>query len=135
VYVLFWTVGERLLAAGSIKYIDGTLMKVARRSTRPADNNDPTHSPNDDEDKKHPTSRKSENREPRTVEVRGLTETVTSDHLHLYFENKRSGGGPIEDVAIHGKLALITFKNPTGTLTVRFLLHFIHIFFCISGHV
>jgi hypothetical protein len=118
VYVISWIVGERLLAAGSLTYIDGTPLKVARRSTRPADNDDQTH-PAIDDDQTHSTSRKSENREPRTVEVRGLTETITVDHLHLYFENyKRSGGGPIEDFTMHGKFALITFKNATGKLTL-----------------
>jgi hypothetical protein len=120
VYVFSWIVGERLLTASSLKYVDGTLLKVARRSARTAENDDQKHPANDNQ--KPTTSRKSEKREPRTVEVRGLTETVTVDNLHLYFENKRSGGGPIEDVSMHGKFALITFKNSTGKLAIRFAL-------------
>ena len=51
---------------------------------------------------------------PRTVEIHGHVKE--RETLMLYLENKRSGGGPTEDVQIlSDSCALVTFEKSEGT--------------------
>jgi len=48
-----------------------------------------------------------------------VTKEIDRDQLELYFENKgRSGGGPVEQVVMHGTQAFITFVDPQGIYTL-----------------
>ncbi|XP_053552230.1 protein mono-ADP-ribosyltransferase PARP10-like [Bombina bombina] len=48
------------------------------------------------------------------VEVTGLSDEVDTEHLTLYFENKRiSGGGPLLSCTRDGTEATLTFQNLT----------------------
>jgi len=51
------------------------------------------------------------------VQVSGLQHNHTHDFISLYFENKRSGGGPIDDLVIDGDkgTAVITFASSSST--------------------
>lgn len=54
---------------------------------------------------------------PRTVEVLGLPDDIDQDDLYGYFENRRFGGGQIENLHQHSGSegsTLITFKDKTG---------------------
>lgn len=56
---------------------------------------------------------------PKTIHVSGLKKNVTKEHIEVYFESKRSGGGDIENITMNeneGK-ALITFVDPSGNLS------------------
>ena len=48
-----------------------------------------------------------------TIEVRGMKGTTCKDSVEFYFENKRSGGGEVEEVKgeVEEGLLLITFAN------------------------
>lgn len=51
--------------------------------------------------------------------VSDVTKEIDRDQLELYFENKgRSGGGPVEQVVMHGTQAFITFVDPQGIYTL-----------------
>ena len=48
----------------------------------------------------------------------GLTSDTSEDYLRLFFENRRSGGGPIDDL-VYGdeeSVAVITFKEAESEL-------------------
>lgn len=50
------------------------------------------------------------------VIVTGIDKKCTQDNIIMYFENKRSGGGDVEDVyfADDEDSAVITFSSPGG---------------------
>jgi len=59
------------------------------------------------------------------VLVDGVTKELDRDQLELYFENRgRSGGGPVQQVVMHGTYALVTFVDPQGTLCAVAVEHF-----------
>jgi len=52
---------------------------------------------------------------PRTVLVSDVTKDIDADQLELYFENRaRSGGGPVQQVVMHGTHAVVTFVDSHG---------------------
>lgn len=55
-----------------------------------------------------------ESPEERTVEVLGLPEGVDEELLSLYFENKRSGGGPLVSVEKRSDHAILVFEEAKG---------------------
>ncbi|KAF3707726.1 Poly [ADP-ribose] polymerase 10 [Channa argus] len=59
-----------------------------------------------------------ENPEERTVEVLSLPEKVDEELLYLYFENKRSGGGPLVSVEKRGHRAILVFEDAQGKLNI-----------------
>ncbi|KAK2830085.1 hypothetical protein Q5P01_018016 [Channa striata] len=59
-----------------------------------------------------------ENPEERTVEVLSLPETVDEELLSLYFENKRSGGGPLVSVEKRGDRAILVFEDAKAAAKV-----------------
>ncbi|KAJ8273298.1 hypothetical protein GJAV_G00099970 [Gymnothorax javanicus] len=52
-----------------------------------------------------------ENLEERTVEVSGIPDTFQDDLLALYFENKRSGGGPLVSFNRRGSNAVLLYEE------------------------
>lgn len=51
----------------------------------------------------------------RTIEICGSLKDLSKDNLSLYFENKRSGGGPVDSIQILSKnSAVIVFKHAEG---------------------
>ena len=55
----------------------------------------------------------------RTVTIRGLKRTLSSDILKLYFSSvKKSQGGPVEDVVVNQEAgnAIITFQHHEGMI-------------------
>lgn len=48
-----------------------------------------------------------------TIEVSGFKDTTSKDSVEFYFDNKRSGGGSVEEVKgeIDGGVLFITFEN------------------------
>ncbi|XP_067364027.1 protein mono-ADP-ribosyltransferase PARP10 isoform X1 [Channa argus] len=59
-----------------------------------------------------------ENPEERTVEVLSLPEKVDEELLYLYFENKRSGGGPLVSVEKRGHRAILVFEDAQAAANV-----------------
>lgn len=52
--------------------------------------------------------------EERTVEVLALPQSLDEELLGLYFENKRSGGGPLVSVEKRGDRAVLVFEDAAG---------------------
>lgn len=50
---------------------------------------------------------------PCTIEVSGFKDTTSKDSVEFYFDNKRSGGGGVEEVKgeVEDGVLLITFDN------------------------
>lgn len=50
---------------------------------------------------------------PCTIEVSGFKDTTSKDSVEFYFDNKRSGGGGVEEVKgeVEDGVLLITFEN------------------------
>lgn len=50
---------------------------------------------------------------PCTIEVSGFKDTTSKDSVEFYFDNKRSGGGGVEEVKgeVENGVLLITFDN------------------------
>lgn len=48
------------------------------------------------------------------MEVLALPETVDEELLCLYFENKRSGGGPLVSLEKRGDRAILVFEDAAG---------------------
>ena len=48
-----------------------------------------------------------------TIEVRGMKDTTSKDSVEFYFENKRSGGGDVEEVKgeVEDGVLLVTFVD------------------------
>lgn len=101
-------VAEGILQAGSLKYLDGTTMKVSRQRTQSEPNDNLTKG----------SFQKSNQLETRTIEVSGLPTTVSQEFLQLFFENDKNGGGTVEDIKLQGKSALVTFQNSSGKYIV-----------------
>ena len=59
----------------------------------------------------------------RTVAVRGLHPSTSKETVELYFENKRSGGGPVDDVTMDAEkgVAYVTFEKTEGETGNRLL--------------
>lgn len=54
-----------------------------------------------------------------TIEVSGIKDTTSKDSVEFYFDNKKSGGGNVEEVKGEGEdgVLLITFKNEQSKWT------------------
>ena len=64
------------------------------------------------ESDKHLTSN---DQEPRTIFVQGLTSETDQELLELYFENDKCGGGDIESITLDKEgVAQIIFKKREG---------------------
>uniref|UniRef100_A0A3Q3K770 RRM domain-containing protein n=1 Tax=Monopterus albus TaxID=43700 RepID=A0A3Q3K770_MONAL len=59
-----------------------------------------------------------ESPEDRTVEVLGVAEALDEELLSLYFENKRSGGGPLVSVEKRGNRAIVVFEQAEAAAEV-----------------
>ena len=52
--------------------------------------------------------------------VDGVTKQHDKEQLELYFENRgRSGGGPVQQIVMHGTCAQVTFNDPQGMCTTE----------------
>ena len=49
-----------------------------------------------------------------TVEVSNINPLTSEEMVEMYFESKRSGGGPIVSTVLKDGTAVITFEDPTG---------------------
>uniref|UniRef100_A0A7N8X872 RRM domain-containing protein n=1 Tax=Mastacembelus armatus TaxID=205130 RepID=A0A7N8X872_9TELE len=56
--------------------------------------------------------------EERTIEVLAVPESVDEELLSLYFENKRSGGGPLISVKKRGDCATLVFEKAEAAAQV-----------------
>ena len=53
--------------------------------------------------------------ESTTVTVSGLPEGSTENSVNIHFQNKKNGGGDVEEVEMLGEgKAMITFEDPQG---------------------
>ena len=52
----------------------------------------------------------------KTIEVRGIDTSTTDDAIELFFESKRSGGGPVEKMTrdTDNNVTYVTFEMPEG---------------------
>lgn len=66
--------------------------------------------------------------EERTVEVLALPEAVDEELLSLYFENKRSGGGPLVSVEMRGDRAILVYEDAAGKWKQCILQHFTNLY-------
>ena len=53
-------------------------------------------------------------RDPRKIRVHGITKDIDEDLLTYYFENRRQGGGEIENLQKMSSSAVITFVKEDG---------------------
>ena len=60
----------------------------------------------------------------RTVVVLNFPSNVGEDELTIHFQKERNGGGDVDDVALHGSVAFVSFDLPTG-LSVLFFYYYI----------
>jgi hypothetical protein len=51
----------------------------------------------------------------RTVVVLNFPSNVGEDELTIHFQKERNGGGDVDDVALHGSVAFVTFDMPQGS--------------------
>ena len=49
-----------------------------------------------------------------TIEVKGIPVDLHSDYVRLFFESRKSGGGPVKQMRLEGGHATITFEKPEG---------------------
>ena len=57
-----------------------------------------------------------------TIEVSNINPKTSEDTLEMYFESKRSGGGPIISTTLKDDTARITFEDPIGNYILLLLL-------------
>jgi hypothetical protein len=50
----------------------------------------------------------------RTIVVLNFPSNVGEDELTIYFQKERNGGGDVDDVALDGSVAFVTFDMPEG---------------------
>jgi len=108
VFVIFNLVAEGLLKQGRLKFKDTLDLQVvqpqmAKQVQQVRDSDDAS-------------ARNITVLEPKTIEVRGLNKEISKEQLELYFENRKSGGGPVNDITMRGQTAFVTFTYPDGTL-------------------
>ena len=60
------------------------------------------------------TSEDEEEKELKTIEIRGFKEKTSDDTVELYFENPRKGGGAIASFERKEEVIYITFENAEG---------------------
>ena len=54
-----------------------------------------------------------------TVEVSHILSKTSEDTVVMYFESRRSGGGPVLDIKMNQGSALVTFEDPAGKSEVQ----------------
>ena len=64
----------------------------------------------------------------RTVVVSNFPADVGEDELTIHFQNKKSGGGDVDEVVIDGNIAFVIFNSPEGLDC--FIIEYLNCLYC-----